>query len=172
MKLDYIIRKAKVNDAKHILEFINIVAKESDNLTFGAGEFDVSLEKEINYIKKLEKEDNQIMLVAVIGEEIISTLSYSGGHRSRIRHCGEFGISVKKKYWNNGVGKAMINSMFDWAKTSKYCEKINLKVREDNETAIKLYKKMGFIQEGLIVNDMKINNEFVSSIFMGKMIDK
>ena len=169
---EYEIRHAKVEDAKSILDFIDCVSGESDNLTFGKGEFNLSLEKEISYLENLAGEDNQIMLVAVYEDKILSTLSYGGGHRSRVRHCGEFGISVRKEYWGNGIGLNMIKELFDWAKKSKYCEKINLRVREDNIRAIRLYEYLGFEKEGVILKDMKINGEFINCVFMGKSIKK
>lgn len=168
--LEYEIRFAKVEDAEILLEFIDVISSESDNLTFGEGEFNMTLENEIDYLKNLSNNDNQIMLVAVLDGKIISNLGYSGGFRNRTRHCGEFGVAVRKKYWNNGVASNLINELFKWGKDSKFCEKINLKVREDNEKAIMLYESLGFVKEGLLLKDMKINGSFVNCFFMGKSI--
>ena len=112
----------------------------------------------------------KLMLLAVLDGIIISNLAYSGGFRIRTRHCGEFGIAVRSKYWNNGVARNLINELFKWGKDSKFCEKINLKVREDNKKAIKLYESLGFEKEGLLLKDMKINGSFVNCFFMGKSI--
>ena len=58
--LKYEIRFARVEDAEILLEFIDVISSESDNLTFGEGEFNMTLENEINYLKNLINNDNQI----------------------------------------------------------------------------------------------------------------
>lgn len=166
------IRKVQVSDAENLINYINTVAGESDNLTFGIGEFDISLEAEEAFLKSYEDNDNGVMYLAFTQGEIIGCLSYQGGKRIRVRHVGEFGISILQKYWHQGVGKAMMEQLIQWAENSAYCEKINLKVREDNVNAIKLYEKMGFEKEGLLLKDMKINGEFVNCYFMGRDIKK
>ena len=165
--MEYLIRHVKVSDAQAVLDFVSQVAGESDNLTFGEGEFNMPLEKEVEFLKALEDDDNAIMLLAFDGEKVIGNLSYSGGKRVRTRHTGEFGVSVRKDYWGQGIGSALIKTMIDWAKSSDYCEKINLKVREDNFKAISLYMKLGFRVEGVVKKDMKINGAYVNAIFMG-----
>ncbi|MBN2795752.1 MAG: GNAT family N-acetyltransferase [Clostridia bacterium] len=168
----YEIRKAKVSDAEKLIQYINTIAGESDNLTFGIGEFEMTIEKEEVFLRSYEDHENAIMLLALVEDEIISCMSYEGGRRPRVRHVGEFGISVSEKYWNQGVGYEMLKQLISWAEQSKYCEKMNLKVREDNEKAIHLYEKMGFVKEGLLLKDMKINGEFTNCYFMGRDIEK
>lgn len=170
--MEYEIRSIRVEDAEKMLEYLDIISGESDNLSFGAGEFGMSLEGEISYLEKLVENENQISLVAICNDEIIANLSYSGGQRPRNRHCGEFGISVRKDFWNMGIGNVLMAEMINWAKSSKYCEKINLRVREDNLNAIFLYEKFGFEKEGLLLKEMKINGEFVNFILMGRFIYK
>ena len=63
-----------------------------------------------------------------------------------------------------------MKALLAWAKQSKFCEKLNLKVNEDNGSAIFLYEKLGFVKEGLLINDMKIDGVYINSVFMGKMI--
>lgn len=169
-KLDYTIRKVKVSDAEKLIEYINLVAGESDNLTFGSGEFGMTLEREIEFLKTYEDNDNSVMILALHGEEIISCMSYGGGRRIRVQHCGEFGISVKEKYWGQGVGKQMLKVLIQWCEDSKYCEKLNLRVREDNLKAIALYEQLGFKKEGLLHKEMKINGIYVNCYFMGRDI--
>ncbi|MBI9012206.1 MAG: GNAT family N-acetyltransferase [Clostridiales bacterium] len=166
------IRPIEVSDAENMITYLNQIAGESENLTFGLGEFAITLEKEISYLESLQGNGNQMMVVATVDDEIVGNISYNGGHRLRTRHVGEFGISVRKDYWGKGIGKALLQNLIDWAKASPYCEKINLRVRDDNIRAIGLYRKLGFQVEGLIKRDMKINGEFVDCLFMGLKIEK
>lgn len=165
--MDFLIRPVKVSDAEAMIEYLDIIAGESDNLTFGPGEFNITLDQEIAFLESLQDNNNAIMLLAEADGQMVGNLTYSGGPRVRTRHVGEFGVSVKSDYWGQGIGRALVEALIKWAIDSEYCEKINLKVRDDNYKAIALYRKLGFKVEGLIKRDMKINGEFVDCLFMG-----
>jgi RimJ/RimL family protein N-acetyltransferase len=49
--------------------------------------------------------------------------------------------------------------------------KINLKVRVDNEPAIRLYRSMGWVEEGHTTRDTLIGGKFNDCLFMGLPID-
>lgn len=166
-----IIRKAQKEDASRIIEYINNVAAESDFLTFGAGEFNVSIADEEAQIVSSIKTDNSLFIVAEIDGRIVAFLTFIGGKRPRILHIGEFGVSVLKEYWGIGIGKLVIEYLIDWAVQSKVVRKINLKVRSDHKLAINLYEKLGFRKEGLITRFFYINNKFYDAIEMGMEID-
>lgn len=165
------VRLAEVEDATKIIEYVNMVAAESDNLTFGEGEFNTSLEDEIKLIREFQKSQNSIFLVAELNGEIVSLLSFIGGKRPRIQHAGEFGISVLKEYWGLGIARQMLNYLIDWANNSNLIRKINLKVRVDNTTAIKLYEDLGFKHEGRLSRFFYINDCFYDVYEMGLEID-
>ncbi|SCG82761.1 acetyltransferase, GNAT family [Proteiniborus sp. DW1] len=166
-----IIRKAKISDAKAILEYINTISKESDFLTFGEGEFNKTIEEEELFIDSISKKNNALFIVAEIEGKIVGTLNFSGGARPRVMHTGEFGVSVLKEYWGQGIGTELIKYLIEWCKNSNVIRKINLRVRSDNYSAIHIYKKLGFIEEGVISRDFQVNNIFYDSIIMGLYID-
>lgn len=166
-----IIRSANKEDAALILNYIHTIATESDNLTFGAGEFSMTVEEEEQFIKSVSLKQNALLLVAEVDGEIVGNLNFSGGHRKRIEHTGEFGVSVCKRYWGLGIGRSLIEYMIDWAKESGIIRKINLRVRADNESALGLYKKLGFEMEGKISREFQIDGEFYDAFHMGLCID-
>lgn len=161
-----VVREALEEDAENIIKYINTVAGESDNITFGPGEFNITLDEEKNLINRINEIENCIMLVATINNEIVSVSNFNGGKRPRNYHVGSLGISVIKKYWNKGVGTAVLKTMIDWAKI-KGIKKINLSVRTDNKSATHLYEKVGFVKEGKTTRGMYINNEFIDLYNMG-----
>ncbi|WFA08896.1 GNAT family N-acetyltransferase [Tissierella sp. Yu-01] len=165
------IRKANKLDAEAMLEYLDKISKESDNLTFGNGEFKLTLEQEENFIDNISKQNNAIFLIAEIDGKIIGNLSFAGGSKPRIAHTGEFGVSVLKDYWGQGIGTYLIEYLINWSKESGIIRKVNLRVRSDNYSAIHVYKKLGFIEEGLITRDLFINGNFFDSISMGMKID-
>ena len=165
------IRKAKKEDAAQILEYVNRIAGETDFLTFGPNEFDFSLEQEERFIENHLNSENKLFVIAQIDQELVGCLGFTGGDRPKLRHTGELGCSVLKKYWGLGLGSALIESLIDWARLSGIIRKINLKVRPDNERAIKLYKHFGFVREGLISRESFFDSRFYSNIVMGLQID-
>lgn len=162
-----IIRKAEKSDAKKMVEYISHIGGESDNLTFGANEFELTVEKEELIIDTTNIRDNAIMMVGEIDGDIVSLINLNCGTRPRTRHVGEFGISVRKAYWGLGIGNAMLTSLIAWARATSIIKKINLKVRADNTSGIALYKKNGFKEEGISTRDMYINNKFYDCLLMG-----
>ncbi|MHB1394294.1 MAG: GNAT family N-acetyltransferase [Clostridia bacterium] len=166
-----VIRPATKSDAKALIKYINTVSGESDNLTFGPGEFGMNVEQEENFLDNTAKQNNAIYLIAEAGGEIVGSLNFSGGARPRIAHTGEFGVSVLKEYWGNGIGTELIKYLIKWSKKSGVIRKINLRVRTDNVSAIHVYKKLGFTEEGVIIREFFINNRFYDSMCMGLTID-
>lgn len=164
---EIIIRSAKVEDAQRIIEYVNTIPAQSEFLTFGVGEFNVTLEREEAIIMDSLIGDNKLFIIAEIDGRIVGNLNFNGGHRSRTWHTGEFGVSVLKEYWGMGVGRELINYMLEWAKKGGVVTKINLRVREDNLRAQRLYENLGFKREGVITRDFLVNGKYYSSIAMG-----
>ncbi|HJO93726.1 MAG TPA: GNAT family N-acetyltransferase [Victivallales bacterium] len=164
---EILIREAKEEDANEILNYIETISRESDFLTFGPGEFGISEIEEKEFLNNCAESENLLYLVGVINDKIVSSLSFSAGSRPRIRHVGEFGVSVRKEYWNLGIGTLMLDMLIDWIKANQIINKINLSVRTDNNHAIALYKNKGFIIEGTMSNDVFINGTYFDNHCMG-----
>lgn len=165
------IREATLEDAEDIINYIDQVASESHYLTFGQGELKIKVDQERQFIENCKKSDNSLMIVAEVNGKIIGNLSFSGGKNSRIYHMGEFGVTVLKEFWKLGIGRKLIEYMIEWASNGKQIRKINLKVREDNLHAIRLYEKMGFKKEGVTTRFFYHNGVFYSAVLMGLEID-
>ena len=69
------------------------------------------------------------------------------GTRDKLRHRAEFGISVLRAYWGLGLGRALTEACIQCAKEAGY-EQIELTVVAENERAIALYRKAGFVEFG------------------------
>lgn len=171
-KVKAIIREANVEDAKNITSYLNKIGGESDFLIFGKNEFNMSLEAEEDYIKSQYYMDNSIMVITLINNKIVSIGAISSNSKSRTKHIGTIGISVLKEYWSLGIANEVMNYLIDFASSNNVTKKLALLVREDNYKAIKLYKKFKFEKEGLLKNDICINNNFYNTITMGLLLKK
>lgn len=168
---DLLIRPAKRDDAEDIIQYVNLVCTQSDNLTFGKGEFDITLEKEKELIDSIACSDNQLMLTAYLEDRLVGFLNFSAGSRPRIKHAGEFGVSVLKEYWGLGIGTALVEQLIDRARQTRIIRKINLRVRNDNHGAIRMYQKLGFNREGVRSREFLLDGHFYDVLCMGLMID-
>ncbi|MBL0388083.1 GNAT family N-acetyltransferase [Tumebacillus sp. ITR2] len=164
------LRQAHPDDAEAILDYIHLVSGESDNLSFGVGEFTTTLEKQKQVLEQWSA-NGGLYLLALVDGEIASTLTFETGSRPRNEHKGEFGITVQKKFWNLGIATKMLSYMIDWAKLVPRIRKINLHVRTDNDRAIALYEKLGFQHEGRETRSMQIHGQFFDTYLMGLPLD-
>lgn len=80
--------------------------------------------------------------------KVVGTLNVAASHKTRIKPFGEFGMSVLREHWNQGIGSALLECMPQWAKETKTIRKVNLRVSVLYEAGIHLYQKMGFQIEG------------------------
>jgi RimJ/RimL family protein N-acetyltransferase len=165
------IRRAEPDDAAAILAYLGRAGAETINLTFGAEGPGVSEQEERESLSRVAASDNSLAIVAVAGDEIVGALTFDGGRRPRLRHVGEFGISLLQAYAGQGLGKALLEYMIAWAERGGVVRKINLKVRVDNVPAIRLYERMGWVHEGCTTRDTLIDGKFGDCLLMGREVD-
>lgn len=161
------IREATPEDAHALLEYVEDISGESDFLSFGPGEFELTEAEEAEFLGRYRDADNQLYLVGLIDDELVSALTFSGGRRPRLRHSGEFGMSVRKQVWGLGIGSLMLDALIAWARETRIVEKINLRVRTDNRRAISLYQRKGFVIEGTIRKEVFLNGQYFDYHWMG-----
>ena len=161
-----VLRRPKVDDAQSIIEYLNIVGGESDNLLFGKDEFTLSVENEMEYIKNISNDANILMILGIIDNNIVSVAQISCPNRKRISHNSEVSISVKKDYWKNGIGSAVMDEIIRFAKENSTIKNISLGVKASNINAIKMYEKFGFEKIGVHKDNFNINGDFDDEILM------
>jgi GNAT superfamily N-acetyltransferase len=106
------IRRAVPDDAGAVLRYLRQVGGETDNLTFGSEGPNLSESEEREYLARVGESDNSLAVVATVGDAIVGSLTFDGGHRPRLRHAGEFGISVAQAYAGLGIGRALIGAVW------------------------------------------------------------
>jgi len=163
-------REAVRQDAVRIIQYLEEIPYDTEFLTFGPGELTMSVDEEETMIEESRNARNKVTIVAEVENKIVGCLNFRGGPRPRNEHAGEFGVSVLKEYWGQGVGSIMIEEMIEWAKASKVVRKINLLVRSDNSRAVHIYEKFGFMPEGVISRGVFISGKFYDYIHMGYLI--
>lgn len=85
----------------------------------------------------------------------------------------EMGIMIgDKNYWGKGLGTEICNLTVNYAFETLNLRKITLTVFSNNPGAIKLYKKIGFIEEGCLKEHVFKGGEYLDKYVMSKFKDK
>jgi len=162
------IRSATIDDAIATLNLKRVSIFEEEFQLVSPEEFSGTHEKETKWIESHINNPYYIAIVAVLDNEVVGLIDFSNGGRQRISHTGDFGMSVDKKRRGLGIGEILLQSLIDWAKTTHKIENINLTAHSDNHAALALYKKLGFVVEGVRKNDLKYGvGEYIDTVLMG-----
>ena len=163
-------RNPMPEEAEKIVAFYNRMGGESTFLSFVEDEYPLSVKEEEDYIRSLEGNANNVMFLALDGNEIVGLSTITSTHKIKSRHEGELGIVIKKKYHGQGIGTKLIRMAIDWCKGNDVTTRIHLDVSADNLTAISIYLKLGFIMEGCLKNQTLIDGIYYDTYVMGLML--
>lgn len=164
------IRPVKTQDAASLIAFLKRLDADNDYLLRSDGEFQISLEEEISFIESILESQRDQMIVAEYEGEIIGSIGFTGNQYKKYRHQGSIGMGVDKRFWRNGIGRALLEKMAQWCR-EKGIIKISLEVVERNFPAIQLYKNFGFKVEGVLVKDFCLGEkEYLNSYRMAYFI--
>jgi RimJ/RimL family protein N-acetyltransferase len=165
------IRTAQADDAAALLTYIRPVAEETEFFIFEPDEFPETDEQERKWIQDHLDHPGQIVLLAEAGGTIIGNVSFENGACRRIAHRGTLGIAVVKEWRGQGIGTALMENLLAWATGNPLIEKVCLEVFTTNSNAIRLYRKLGFIEEGLRLKDIKFGpGRYADTLAMGRFV--
>ena len=96
MNTPFVIVRAQAEDAAALLEYLKIIGGETDNLSFGPEGVPLSVEQEASYLGMQAQSTDHVQYLAKVDGQIIGTASLNR-KPNRMRHRGEFGISLKRR---------------------------------------------------------------------------
>lgn len=168
--MEFTFREARPADAAALLAYLKQVGSESDNLLFGAEGLPICVEDEAAFLEKSLHSDKSLFLLAFAGEEIAACGSFSCNTRARTAHWGEVGLTVRRAYWRQGIGFALLSRLIDFAENTAHAELMTLHVRADNAAAIALYEKCGFERVGVFPRMLRIGTQDYDFLQMVRLL--
>jgi RimJ/RimL family protein N-acetyltransferase len=163
-----LIRSAAREDAAELLGFIRDVAAGTDQIASTPEDLPKTAEEERRFIEQRRDGPGSLLLVAVHDGRIVGVEGFEAPHQRRLAHTGTLGISIGESWRNCGVGRAMIQTLIDWARTHPRIEKVCLSVFSSNRIGRALYRSLGFVEEGRRRGGAKLGtNRYVDEILMG-----
>ncbi|MFL0252630.1 GNAT family N-acetyltransferase [Clostridium neuense] len=166
-----ILRSPNEHDAEKMIGYLKMTSEETHFMIRYAEEINIPMDKEAEFLKDNLNSNQNMMIGAFINNELAGNASISCvGNYIKLKHRAAFGISIKERYWNNGIGNALIKEIIEQSKEIGY-EQIELGVFSDNKKAISLYKKYGFEVWGSTKNAFKLKDgTYRDEIIMGRII--
>lgn len=146
-----VVRSATPDDAPAVVAYLRRMAAGTRNIVSYPDEFKDEDEQRRAIAEQLERDDRLTLVAEPMAApgRIVGELTFRTGNRRRVAHWGEFGISVDEAHRGQGLGRVLIEMLVEWARSRPSLEKINLSVLHRNDGARRLYRSLGFVEEGV-----------------------
>jgi len=123
------------------------------------------LQQEREYLSSLSKREG--VFLAEIENKVVGfqSLDLWAKYTDSFDHVGQIGTFVLPEWRESNIGSQLADYTFQFARNNEY-KKLVIYVRARNRGAINFYKKLGFIQKGILTNQVFIDEHYEDEIFM------
>jgi putative acetyltransferase len=135
-----------------------------------SGTLQMPLPSEFQWKKRLETPPPGIIsLVACVDDVPVGHIGLIPAANPRRRHSAHLGMGVHDRYAGQGIGHLLMDSVLDIADNWMNLSRLELTVYTDNDRAIRLYKRTGFEQEGILRKYAFRDGEYVDALTMARL---
>ncbi len=122
-------------------------------------------QQEREYIASLS--DREGAFVAEIGGRIVGfqSLDLWAKYTDSFDHVGVMGTIILPAWRREGVGRCLAEYTLDFARANGY-EKIVIYVRGGNARGQSFYRSLGFVPQGVLARQVKIDGRYDDEVFM------
>lgn len=110
-----------------------------------------------------------ISLVAEVAGDVVGHVVCARDEDARRSHCGAVAIIVDNSWRGRGVGKALLGRLIAEARQAGL-RRLALEVLPDNQSAIRLYESVGFVQEGVLRGAVEMAHGDGDIVVMGLLL--
>ncbi len=166
-----ILRNAVFSDSEKVLDVFVKTHSQTDFLLSYPDEIKYTVEEEGEFLQKKTDSENEIEILAEIDGKIVGTAGIERvGVHEKLRHRCDFGVGIDEEYWGLGIGRALLEGCIQCAKKAGF-EQMELEVVAENERAVEMYKKAGFVEYGRNPRDFKSRTGYQEVIYMRLELD-
>ncbi|MDX7901250.1 GNAT family N-acetyltransferase [Aeromonas media] len=119
--------------------------------------------------QKLEPRDGVYSLLAESDGLVVGNLTLWQEPNPRRRHVASLGMAVRDDWAGRGVGSDLMAAALDLADNWLGLTRLELTVWSDNEAAQALYRKFGFVQEGVARDYGLRHGVLVDTLYMARV---
>lgn len=99
-------------------------------------------------------------------DPILGSLTLTPGRTSRTQHTVQLGMGVLRDAWGLGVGGLLLDHALTWTQANPILSRVSLQVYEDNEPARRLYLSRGFVEEGVMADEVRLGDRRIALVGM------
>jgi len=165
----YIIRAIEASDARSFIHLQEEVFQQTDFMYNVQNELDLTvqqLRKNLTYWKQLK---NRTILLCVLNGIFAGYAVIHGYKHSKAKHVASVRLAVKEEHQRKGIGSELMKAVESWS-TQRGISRLELSVMEHNGVALDLFKKLGFQQEGIRQNAIKLNDNYINEYSLSKIL--
>jgi RimJ/RimL family protein N-acetyltransferase len=156
------IRPIQKEDLKTRVEWINHPSV-INNMYF---DYPITIEDTTRWFNSLSRRENRVDMVAIDNEGLLVGMFGLTNINNKNLNA-EFHIFINPITQGKGFGKALIKWTVNFGFLKKGLNKIYLLTDRENLQAFSLYRKIGFVEEGVLREQSVRDGTFVDRYFMG-----
>ncbi|MBX5466440.1 MAG: GNAT family N-acetyltransferase [Firmicutes bacterium] len=159
-----VVEPAGVEDAPGILHLMAVVGAEGQWIANEGPA--MTVEQQRRLIQGLNPQDH-LLLVARAEGTVVGTLEMVRGPLPKMRHTATVGMALLPDWRGQRLGERLLRAAERWA-AQVGVEKISLSVFATNLPAIRLYRRLGYVEEGRRRGQYRIAGALVDELWMAK----
>lgn len=101
--------------------------------------------------------------------QLAGYLQAIGRPQRRIKHVVSINVAILQAYTGQGLGGRLFAFLEDWARQNGV-KRLDLTVMQNNLPAQKLYRRLGFVEEGVKHGSICLNGAYIDEIYMSKWL--
>ncbi len=163
------IRQAREADAQQILNLSKQLSAETDFMLREVGEENLSIKDQESILYDFSNSTNKVFIVAEIDGVIVGFCVGIGSTARRNQHNLYCVVGILHAFTGQGLGRKLLVSLEAWAQNVGFT-RLELTVMLHNKIARALYLSLGFEEEGIKRQSLKIDGNFVDEVYMSKLL--
>jgi RimJ/RimL family protein N-acetyltransferase len=156
-------------DVPALIALINALAAERNQLFIQPVDPLTGIEALRAHLAAIAANSEEAVLVARDRGELVGLITGTRGSHPARRGAVEIGIGVRASHRNKGIGFALLTALERWARATG-CHRLSLRVVTGNAPAIALYRKAGFLIEGMLDATALLEGQAIDELQMGKTL--
>ncbi|MEM1213480.1 MAG: GNAT family protein [Planctomycetota bacterium] len=157
-------------DAEALLAYIDAVRRETDGICLSVGDDLMDLDGERQWVRKVREDPRGVQVMALVDGEPIALCALRGNTMVKLQHRVGLGISIRAAWCDRGLGSRLMAELIGWAEAHPELTVVQLSVHSNNPRAIRVYEKLGFVEEGRRRRSIWIHGTYVDEVFMSRWV--
>jgi len=170
LKHEFNIKEFQDYEAGEIFAIISYIYRTSEYMSDDFDRKFPSSTKFKNHYADLLNNEGSFLLVVNFEDKPIGYLLVEANSASHLRHTATLNMGIVENLRGKGVGKLLLKQAITRAKYEGVVEIIYLMVRSDHDSAVQLYKSLGFDVLAKLEKDTKVEGKYFDGLMMRKFI--